>query len=225
MIINENLAKMVKDTVSFGLCKGKGVPSPGEMCVEAAVNYACGLPHSDNPSCVGSSVRDFKIDLNDCQWSSNQARGEGMLRIAIAQLGSNTIDQLEFGKMIAFRTMTILMPIIFRDNGFEEYAVRCESYKDINDILNDVGRINSTNMSSEVYNSLDHAYLSNKKVMMAVLRGSKTSNYSVVDAAIVGSGHSEKYGDKYLLISADICLSVLKDLMSPGCEFLYVCDK
>ena len=147
--INEDLAKRVKDTVSFGLCKGMGVPSPGKMCVEAAVNYACGLPHSDNPSCVGAVVREFKIVLNDASWSSNQARGEGMLRIAIAQLGSNTIDQLKFAEMVAFKTMTILMPIIFRDNGFEEY----------------------------------------------------------------------------LLISADICLSVLKDLMSPGCEFLYICDK
>ena len=31
--------------------------------------------------------------------------------------------------------------------------------------------------------------------------------------------------DKYLLISADICLEALEELKSPGCEFLYLLDK
>ena len=58
------------------------------MCVEAAVCYAYDLPHSDKPPCVGNAVREFKIRLNDCNWSSSKARARGMRRIAIAQLGS-----------------------------------------------------------------------------------------------------------------------------------------
>jgi hypothetical protein len=47
------------------------------MCVEAAVCYALGLPHSDNPPCVGYAVRQYKIRLNDSNWSSNEARAKG----------------------------------------------------------------------------------------------------------------------------------------------------
>jgi hypothetical protein len=129
--INEQLAIKVKETVSHGLCKGLGKPNLGEMCVEAAVNYACGLPHGDNPSCVGSAVRAFKIRLNDAKWTSNDARAKGMLKVAIGQLGSNTINQIEFAKIVAFKTIIVLMPVILRDRGFEAEAVLCESSKDL----------------------------------------------------------------------------------------------
>lgn len=97
------------------------------MCIEAAVNYACGLPHGDNPSCVGNAVRSFKIRLNDARWSSNQARAEGMKKIAIAQLGSNTINQREFANIVAFKTITVLMPIFLEDRGYKEEAILCKN--------------------------------------------------------------------------------------------------
>ncbi len=74
MTINKELAEKVLSTVDAGLCSGVGVPEPGKMCIEAAVNFAMGLPHGDEPHCVGKAVRRFKIELNDANWSSNEAR-------------------------------------------------------------------------------------------------------------------------------------------------------
>jgi hypothetical protein len=101
----KEIAIKVRDTVSCGLVKGLGVQEPGKMCIEAAVCYAYGLPHSDNPPCVGSAVRSFKISLNDADWSSEQARSKGMIKIAIAQLGSNEINQVEFAKKLTVKTI------------------------------------------------------------------------------------------------------------------------
>jgi hypothetical protein len=103
--LNEEIAIKVRDTVACGLSHGLGIQKPGEMCIEAAVCYAYGLPHNDNPPCVGVAVRRFKIRLNDSKWSSPQARAKGMIGIAIAQLGSNEIDQKEFAKRVTLKTI------------------------------------------------------------------------------------------------------------------------
>jgi len=95
------IAKKVLDTVDAGLCSGKGKPIPGQMCVEAAVCYAYGLPHSDQPPCVSPALRSFKIALNDKPWSSDAARANGLRRISIAQLGSNKMDDKEFTKRLS----------------------------------------------------------------------------------------------------------------------------
>ena len=91
--LNETVVKKVLDAVRPGLSNGLGVQESGEMCVEAAVCFALGLPHSDDPKCVNQALRTFKIVLNDSFWSSNQARAKGLERLAIAQLG--TLDTLD----------------------------------------------------------------------------------------------------------------------------------
>ena len=109
--VTEETARKVLEVVDKGLCQGMGKPEPGMMCVEAAVCYAMGEPHGDNPSCVGSAVRGFKIVLNDANWSSKEARAKGMRRVAIAQLGSNKIDQKEFAEEVALQTIKQILPI------------------------------------------------------------------------------------------------------------------
>src|SRR4051812_17912065 len=94
--INKVLARKVLKVVDAGLVGGLGVQEEGKMCIEAAVCFALGLPHGDNPPCVGENVRDFKISLNDCKWPSDRARTKGMRKLAIAQLGSNEISQSKF---------------------------------------------------------------------------------------------------------------------------------
>ena len=105
------------------------------MCVEAAVCYAMGMPHGDNPVCVGAAVRTFKIALNDKEWSSPRARAKGMRRVAIAQLGSDKIDQSAFTKEIAFQTTKQIVPIALRAaaklnpahaDNLEAAAIGCE---------------------------------------------------------------------------------------------------
>src|SRR6185503_557973 len=101
MELTQAVAQKVLDTVDAGLVHGLGKPIAGQMCVEAAVCFALGIPHSDNPPCVGAAVRAFKIALNDSKWSSNAARAKGLRRVAIAQLGSDGIDQVAFVTYVA----------------------------------------------------------------------------------------------------------------------------
>jgi hypothetical protein len=109
----EHAAKII-ELLQHGLVEGVGKPEPGKMCVEAAVCYALGEPHGDTPTCVGSAVRAFKIRLNDAKWPSNQARAEGLREIAIAQLGSNEIDQREFARRVTLKVIQQIIPIALR---------------------------------------------------------------------------------------------------------------
>ena len=106
----------VRDVIKHGLVKGVGKPEPGQMCVEAAVCYALGQPHGDDPECVAPSVRAFKIALNDAEgWPSDVARGEGLMEIGIAQLGTrDAIDENEFAKKLSELTIRRILPITFR---------------------------------------------------------------------------------------------------------------
>ncbi len=106
--INLALARAVVAVVNKGLCEGEDdgtfdaneKPVPGHMCVEAAVCFAMGMPHGDEPKCVHRLVRSFKISLNDSAlWNhveadvtkQNRIRGQVLKRIAVAQLGSDLV--------------------------------------------------------------------------------------------------------------------------------------
>lgn len=89
MEITREIAAKVLEIVDAGLVRGRGEPIAGQMCVEAAVCFAMGLPHGDDPVCVSPVLRGFKIQLNDRDWSSNRSRAVGLRRLALIQLGSN----------------------------------------------------------------------------------------------------------------------------------------
>jgi hypothetical protein len=108
-------ARRVLEVVDAGLSNGLGKPQLGEMCVEAAVCFALGQPHGDQPACVAPIVRQFKIALNDASgWSSKAARAKGLRRIAIAQLGSTGIDENAFAKALAEQTIRLVVPAALR---------------------------------------------------------------------------------------------------------------
>src|SRR5271157_203867 len=113
--ITEEVAKRVIEVVDAGLASGVGYPVPGQMCVAAAVCYALGLPHGDDPGCVAPALRALKIRLNDAVWSSNQARARGMRRLAVAQLGStDVLDETEFVRRIADHAIRVSAPKALR---------------------------------------------------------------------------------------------------------------
>lgn len=100
--LTSQIARAVIRVVRAGLISGPGLQVkgkfvPGEVCVEQAISHALGVDHeNDRPKCVGAAVNAFKIQLNDESWSSNEARTRGMERLAVAQLGSNKLDQEVF---------------------------------------------------------------------------------------------------------------------------------
>jgi hypothetical protein len=134
--ITRAVAEKVRDVVDAGLVNGVGNAVPGQMCVEAAVCFALGLPHGDDPGCVAQSLRRLKIRLNDSVWSSDQARAAGLRRLAVAQLGSaGALDEKEFVRRVVEMTIRKAVPVGLRAaasvkpkhaKALEAAAVRCE---------------------------------------------------------------------------------------------------
>ena len=115
MEITREVARKVLSLVDMGLTRGKGEPEPGKMCIEAVVCYALGMPHGDQPICVAPSLREFKIGLNDADWSSNAARAAGLRRLALVQLGSaDTLDECEFVRRLVDCTIRQWLPKTLR---------------------------------------------------------------------------------------------------------------
>lgn len=95
----KEIVNKLKQILKAGLQMGAGsMTKPGTFCVQQAVSKAIGHPDfRDQPHiCVGSSVNEFGITVNDQNWSSDEARAKGMERFAIAELGSNKINQNRF---------------------------------------------------------------------------------------------------------------------------------
>jgi len=130
--ITRDLAAKIVPLVDAGLRAGLGQPRPGEMCAEAAVCYALGLPHGDDPQCVAAALRDLVIALNDKDWSSNAARAKGMKRLIIAQLGTRGpgFDRALFAAKLAEMTIRSIVPIALRAaasmSGLEKYKQSLE---------------------------------------------------------------------------------------------------
>ena len=135
--ITEAIATKVRDLVDQGLVEGLGNPKPGEMCVEAAVCFALGLPHGDDPGCVAPTLRHLKIRLNDSAWSSPMARAKGLRRLAVAQLGSKgVLDDKEFSRRVIDLTIRRSVASALRSAAklnpkysaaLEIVALRCEN--------------------------------------------------------------------------------------------------
>ena len=73
-ITREHIDK-IHSLLDHGLTNGLGEPEPGKMCVEAAICFALGLEHGDDPQCVILGLRRLKIRLNDSsRWTSGSLR-------------------------------------------------------------------------------------------------------------------------------------------------------
>src|SRR5208282_6069749 len=113
--ITEVIARKVLDTVDAGLVGGVGNPVPGQMCVDAAVCYALGLPHGDDPKCVAPALRALQIRLNDSAWLSTASRAAGMRRLAVAQLGSyGVLNEKEFTSRVVDYAIRVSTPKALR---------------------------------------------------------------------------------------------------------------
>lgn len=211
-------AARILGIVDKGLVSGLGQPIPGDMCIEAAVCFALGLPHGDNPPCVGEEVRKCKITLNDEPWTSNAARAKGMRAVAIAQLGSNTIDQQVFKDLFWFKCGTQLQPLIGeyyakgnKTSSYQVYADKMRASKTLKECkaLSYVYARAHDHVYKYGYNyGYDHAY-----------------NYGYDYAYMCGYDHGYNYGydhgyNVWFTKVADIILECLKELNSPGCQYL-----
>lgn len=207
MEINEQVARKVLDTVDAGLCGGVGDPSPGHMCVEAAVCYALGLPHGDDPQCVSRALRSFKIKLNDAKWSSNAARASGLRRLALAQLGSrNVLDDREFARRVAELAIRKAVPIALR--------AAASIHKDAK---HKALLIEAANRC-EREGTYDSALAGHKIARAAADASAAATAASAADAA--ADAFRAKKRDEVLSEFAEAVVQILIAMKAPGCQWL-----
>jgi hypothetical protein len=231
----EHAAKII-ELLQHGLVEGVGKPEPGKMCVEAAVCYALGEPHGDTPTCVGSAVRAFKIRINDAKWPSNQARAEELREIAIAQLGSNEIDQREFAKRVTLKVIQQIIPIALRsaakavpahEVALNAAATACEVAADFASAKLAIGRAREISAQARSSAAADAAAYAAYAAYAAADAADAAAYaayaaayaayaaYAAADAADAAAARL-----RILKMAADIGVSVLKELACKGTQWL-----
>jgi hypothetical protein len=236
--INEALARKVLATVDAGLVSGMGEPTPGKMCVEAAVCYAMGLPHSDKPTCVAPALRDLKIKLNDARWSSNEARTKGLRRLAIAQLGSaGVLDEREFAMRCATLSIRTCVPNALRAAAslYKKGSASAERMLAAADLCErDATRENALKArDAAAYGGVGGdaaasaaasaaAYAADAAAYAAAAAAAYAAADAAAAAAAYAAADAAAYAarDKQLSDYCEGVVQILIDMGAPGCEWL-----
>lgn len=233
--LTKSVARKILEVIDHpdGLVRGLGKPEPGKFCVEAAVQYVLtnGQEHNAEPACVGTAVRAFKIKLNDCYWSSNQARAKGMRRLAVAQLGSNKIDQVKFGELMFLRGTQKLLPFVFREIAKIKPAGKYQD--DLNnhaDICTAVKTFEEARQACMNATAFASAFAASAAFAYASAASAYTYAAAFAFAASAASAYTydfkqAKLGekDRLLLLTAEVGVECLIELKSPGTKWLDIC--
>lgn len=203
-----------------GLCQGAGSPN-GQMCIEQAVCCSLGLKISDRPACVTAEVINFKIRLNDCHWSSPNARAKGLRNLGIAQIGSlGVISHYAFNGRLQEKFIKILIPNLIRrffndQQSCLDVATKCELFPTVDScseayrIIDGYALNNSVEVSIIIHNVL--------KIYPCNLTERLFKIFSSLDNPLTNVGCSN---DENLLLMAKIGLEILQELRSPGCAWI-----
>jgi hypothetical protein len=229
--ITEDVAKKVLEIVDAGLVQGVGRPKAGQMCVEAAVCFALGLPHGDDPQCVSRALRSLKIKLNDSNWSSKEARAKGLRRLAVIQLGSrDVLDDKEFVKRVAKLAITLSVPVALRaaasihkdpkhQAALRDAAARCEKEGTRESALDGrkVAAAAAAAAAADAADAYAAAYAAadaaDAAAYAAAADAAAYAAYAAADAA-------DAARDKHLSDFAEGVVQILIDMKVPGVEWL-----
>jgi len=227
--ITEDIARKVLTVVDAGLVNGVGTPIPGQMCVEAAVCYALGLPHGDDPACVSRALRSLKIRLNDSRWSSNEARAKGLRRLALAQLGSRDhVDDKEFTRRV--------VELAIRKSVPEALRAAASIHKDPTHVA--ALRAAAAECEREPTRANALAAKKSAAAAAAAYAAAAYAAYAAADAADAAAAYAAAYAadaaaayaadaaaaadarDKSLASFAEGVVQILIEMKAPGCQWL-----
>lgn len=179
IVVDRKLATTVRDVVACGLVGGVGDPKPGAMCVEAAVCYAIGQEHGDQPVCVEQDLIGAKIELNDSFKGTNKARAEALRRVAIAQLGTrghnsgitytNILNDL-FNEWKAPFVKAKVQSLVDKanlnvDGGLDDLRADLENFSD--EIPGEVDQESINNSITQVFQAIGYKPKKNEAVLIA----------------------------------------------------------
>ncbi len=237
--ITRDVAAKVLSVVDAGLVSGIGDPIPGRMCVEAAVCYALGLPHGDEPSCVASALRRLKIRLNDSSWSSDRARAKGLRRLALAQLGSaGTLDEKEFVRRVVDYALRVSTPAALRaaasiqkdpnhKSKLIAAAARCEKEASREAAMGAKEIAYAADAAANACAAAYAAYAANAAAYAAYAYAADAAAnacaaaYAADAAAYAADAAAYAYArDKSLAEYAETVVQILIDMKAPGCQWL-----
>lgn len=225
MQITKEIVDKLMSLLDFGLVKGAGNGmTDNTFCVEQAVSIAIGEPLNDNPiSCVSEVVAVCKRNLNDCNWSSNTARAEGMRKLAIAQLGSNVLDSHEFSQRLILNSAKRLLTYVIqkyydntKNEKLLEWKLKFESLTKIDpDLWSEFYDYYNYNcFNGDYFNNYYNYFNDYNHFYDCCYYNHFNSCY-----------HYNYFGDEYLLLVADVILQTLIELKSPGCEWLHLAEE
>jgi len=240
--ITVDLATKVLSTIDAGLVAGIGIPEPGKMCVEAAVCYAMGLPHSDRPTCVSDVVRSLKIKLNDSNWSSNEARTTGLRRLGVAQLGSaGVVADNEFATRVSILAIQKYVPIALRAaasripshaTALIEIAGLCS----LNPSIENAKKAKAAAYAAAAYaaaaDAADAAADAAYAAAYAAYAAAAAAAYAYAADAAYAAAHAADAAyaaggrrDAVLAEFGEDVVQILIEMKSPGSEFLYLTEE
>jgi hypothetical protein len=235
--ITREIATKVRDIVDAGLSEGVGRPIAGQMCVEAAVCFALGLPHGDDPKCVAQPLRRLKIRLNDAAWSSNEARAKGLRRLALAQLGSaGMLDERAFVRRVVDVTIRKAVPSGLRAaarvnpthaDRLEAAAVRCETEgtQQSCEEARDVAHAAAADAYAAAYAAAAAAHAAAAAAHAAAAAAhAAAAAYAAADAYADADADADAAAasarDRALAEYAEWMVQILIDMNAPGCQWL-----
>ena len=206
--LTKQIALKVLESINGALRMGAGNGEGQDVCVMQAIARAVGLPASDDhvEECVGTAVSAFNRRLNDCSWSSDTARAEGMKALGVASIGSNQLNQMEFGKLMFVRGTQRLLPFVFREIAkikSGDYKTKLEKHAEI----------------CEKVTNFEEA----KKACKDASASAHAHAYAYAYAS-ASAFFKKSLGDDFLTRTADMGLQCLIELKSPGCEWLDLCE-
>ena len=226
MEITREIAAKVLEVVDAGLVSGVGNPVPGQMCVEAAVCYAMGLPHGDDPYTVSTVLRALKIRLNDSTWSSARSRATGLRRLAVAQLGSQgVLDDIEFGRRVVELAIRKQVPIALRA------AAKMHPSKKQRAKLLAAAATCERQGTRQAADDAAHtaadaaAYAAADVAADAAYAAYASAAYGDIDyAAYAAEAAADVQNDRSLSEFAEDIVQILSDMNAPGCVWLNLTD-
>mgnify|MGYP006969344676 CR=1 FL=1 len=103
----------LRELFDRGLSSGLG-DADAQVCIEAAINLACGGGLDDSPPCVAAADREYAIRINDARWSSPEARSEALWPLALAQIGTAGTDRGPWVRRLVEGTIRRVVPWALR---------------------------------------------------------------------------------------------------------------
>jgi hypothetical protein len=148
-----------------------------------------------------------------------------MRKLAVAQLGSEEIDQARFVELLVIKTVKVLLSDIFRKLGLAEVAGRCEA---VTDLKNAYSAAAAATVAARTFFSAGAILCATDATDATDAAYAAYAARTADDAtdAAGAAAHATYSADKdyYLKLSAGLALECLQELNSPGCEFLYLCE-